>query len=49
MLSAEPKAGLITLTKSLIIYDITKTESNIIVLLYIVLKKITIDTPSQGY
>ena len=38
---------LITLTETLIIQDITKTEL-IILLLYIVLKKITTNTLSQG-
>ena len=39
---------LITLTETLIIYDITKTESNNFFLLYFVLKKMTTNTPSQG-
>ena len=41
VISRSRRLRLITLTSTLIIPDITKTKSNIIVLLYIVLKKIT--------
>ena len=46
VISRSRRLRLITLTETLIIPDITKTES-IIVLLYIVLKKITANALSQ--
>ena len=47
VISRSRRPRLITLTETLIIWDITKLNV-IIVLLYIVSKKVTTNTPSQG-
>ena len=48
VISRSRRLRLITLTETLIIKDVSETEPNIIVVLYIVLKEITTNTPSQG-
>ena len=48
VISRSRRLRLITLTETLITKDVSETEPNIIVVLYIVLKEITTNTPSQG-